>query len=458
LRGPPQNVANISTEVDTGPIQPVATCKRGFEGKLRARAAKIKMMQSAASGTRSVVLVAAPEKIFPTPSLDFFLEDHDFQWSGPSSPTEPLISDLFGFMREREAVHLRRQAGQKQPWTKDPVMRGLRITNVKRINDRTTRLVKSLLDAQKHRWDQPLTPVERHNLVRSYIFNIALWRRFGAVCFIQNMGWRECPQDEITTDALLKEVIQLLMNLWHGGWCGCTDAYNPPKWAHKLANSAWMYGSLDATRSMPAARREKVQRLKFLDKNGILDAEVHELRKSLITIGGAKRAKKVFSSLIADQSPRPFKDLWLKVDSIAESLRVSSQSRQQTIRAIQKVKGYCGTGFAAKEVAEDLAMTPLVKSYCDADTWSVVGPGARRGLNRLLKRELSYKADQDMLLSEMKAIFDMRHVMWPERILGKEKLQLDLHDFQFMLCEFDKYLRAWNKEAEALKRVFTPTL
>lgn len=51
-----------------------------------------------------------------------------------------LDEEFYAFMREREAIRLRRAAGDpRELWTKDPYLARYKFTNVKRENDRTTR-------------------------------------------------------------------------------------------------------------------------------------------------------------------------------------------------------------------------------------------------------------------------------------------------------------------------------
>jgi len=47
-------------------------------------------------------------------------------------------NEFFAFERERYNIYLRRQAGQKWPWTDDPILREYRFTNTFRELDRTT--------------------------------------------------------------------------------------------------------------------------------------------------------------------------------------------------------------------------------------------------------------------------------------------------------------------------------
>jgi hypothetical protein len=48
------------------------------------------------------------------------------------------VKELFGFIRERHNVYLRRARGEPKPWTKDPILQQYRFCNVYRELDRVT--------------------------------------------------------------------------------------------------------------------------------------------------------------------------------------------------------------------------------------------------------------------------------------------------------------------------------
>jgi hypothetical protein len=64
----------------------------------------------------------------------------------------PAIQQFFSVARERERIRLKREAGQKKPWTDDKIFRAWRFCNVHRENDKTSvwfrdNIRKPLLDA-----------------------------------------------------------------------------------------------------------------------------------------------------------------------------------------------------------------------------------------------------------------------------------------------------------------------
>jgi hypothetical protein len=98
---------------------------------------------------------------------------------------------------------------------------------------------------------------------------------------------------------------------------------------------------------------------------------------------------------------------------------------------------YIGWGpFMSYQVVVDLRWTHYLRNAPDINTWAALGPGSRRGLNRLAGRDLDFNLTQAQGLEEMRQIWeeqDQYRAPWVPRI--------DLSDIQNCLCETDKYLR-----------------
>lgn len=102
---------------------------------------------------------------------------------------------------------------------------------------------------------------------------------------------------------------------------------------------------------------------------------------------------------------------------------------------LRKVDGL-GAGFLAAQVIADLKYTPLMNEERCPDwwTWCTPGPGSLRGMNRLVG------ADPERAISEplfRATVLDLRTL-----IKLRTGFNLDPHDVQNCLCEFDKYMRA----------------
>lgn len=87
---------------------------------------------------------------------------------------------FYTFIKEREAIRLRRAAGQPWPWTNDPILRKFSFTNVKREHDRTSRILI----------DQFYEP-NRRAPIEEALFNAAIFRYFGTAEFAVAVGWNE---------------------------------------------------------------------------------------------------------------------------------------------------------------------------------------------------------------------------------------------------------------------------
>lgn len=105
---------------------------------------------------------------------------------------------------------------------------------------------------------------------------------------------------------------------------------------------------------------------------------------------------------------------------------------------------YVGWGaFMAYQVVVDMRHTRYLRDAPDINTWAALGPGSRRGLNRLAGRPLGYNLSQEEGLAEMLELHaqqDAHRAPWVPRI--------DLSDIQNCLCETDKLLRARSGEGK----------
>lgn len=105
-------------------------------------------------------------------------------------------------------------------------------------------------------------------------------------------------------------------------------------------------------------------------------------------------------------------------------------------------KRYIGWGpFMAYQVVVDMRHTRYLRTAPDINTWTALGPGSRRGLNRLAGRPLDYPLKQAEGLKEMVEIWKAQDEWRPSFVPP-----IELSDVQNCLCEVDKYLRVKNGE------------
>lgn len=103
--------------------------------------------------------------------------------------------------------------------------------------------------------------------------------------------------------------------------------------------------------------------------------------------------------------------------------------------------------FHSYEIVTDLRHTVLLERAPDVMTWANPGPGARRGLCRVLGRSIKDKSlDRQAQIEMMRDLLLLSRdaTMWPSALC--EKLLSDwprweLRDVEHTLCEFDKYER-----------------
>lgn len=85
---------------------------------------------------------------------------------------------FFAFVRERESVRLKKEAGAPFPWTTDEILSTYKFTNVRREHDRTTK--RFFEHYALHRGDA--------NVAECFL-NCAVARYFGDADFVTSLGW-----------------------------------------------------------------------------------------------------------------------------------------------------------------------------------------------------------------------------------------------------------------------------
>jgi hypothetical protein len=92
--------------------------------------------------------------------------------------------------------------------------------------------------------------------------------------------------------------------------------------------------------------------------------------------------------------------------------------------------------FTAYEVVCDARYTNYASEWDhDAMTWASAGPGAKRGINRLLGRPVKEAVPPNVALVVMRRLLMDIRVEWPYNP------PLEMREIEHCLCEFDKYER-----------------
>jgi hypothetical protein len=123
------------------------------------------------------------------------------------------------------------------------------------------------------------------------------------------------------------------------------------------------------------------------------------------------------------------------------------RTMQQAHSRLKQYLGLGGSGFMAYEVVCDLRYTTLLEHATDKLTWSNPGPGAKRGLNRLLGRGLNEPVSRDLWQEESQRLL---------RVLTKQLPKMppfEAREVEHSLCEYDKMERALSRDGH-LKRKY----
>ena len=110
-------------------------------------------------------------------------------------------------------------------------------------------------------------------------------------------------------------------------------------------------------------------------------------------------------------------------------------------------------GFMAYEIACDLQHTRWLEKAADVNTWANPGPGAIRGMYRLLGRPIPNKSNATApgvppewteTIITLRTELAARHPDWPA---------VEAREIEQSLCEYDKYCRLALNEGKA-KRTY----
>tara|TARA_R110002020_G_scaffold430424_1_gene640094 strand:+ start:697 stop:1536 length:840 start_codon:yes stop_codon:yes gene_type:complete len=107
--------------------------------------------------------------------------------------------------------------------------------------------------------------------------------------------------------------------------------------------------------------------------------------------------------------------------------------------------------FMAYEVVTDLRHTYVGRDAEDIYTWANPGPGAKRGLNRIFRRELNKSLNRNIYIEEMQYLLEES-----TKFIHGQVPDLEMRDIEHTLCEFDKYERVRNGEGRPRSKYRRP--
>lgn len=329
--------------------------------------------------------------------------------------------EFFSFARERHAIYLRRAAGLPAPWTTDPILQQFKFTNVFRELDRTTAWFRTHVR-------EPLRG-SPEVLLATVIFRWFNSIRTGETLFLQ-------------PDMLRGGRTPFRDLLLYGDTKVLRDALR--KQGSPWLSAAYMIRSPDG-----------------LDKvDGLVSNIQHFLTTKFEYPGeedhGHLNWREVAELCIADgMLPRP-------VCTIERMVRWLSE--------------HDGLGpFLGYEVATDLRHTAVLERAPDIHTWANPGPGAQRGVARLLgvAEQRARKGSGKLRMTKVRgqlALETMRQLLeesrkpenWPQEVMDPSGWyefdgsglddwmlqgegdwpQWEMRDVEHTLCEWDKWERA----------------
>jgi hypothetical protein len=113
---------------------------------------------------------------------------------------------------------------------------------------------------------------------------------------------------------------------------------------------------------------------------------------------------------------------------------IDTTSIEKSVKLLLPYAGF--STFIAGQVVADLrwAMAGL---WGDRNTWAAIGPGSRRGMNRLHGRPIDQPLKQEEFTRKLVALMSFMKKSLPPAISKR----LEAIDYQNCLCEFDKYVR-----------------
>lgn len=279
---------------------------------------------------------------------------------------------FFEFMKARQEIYLKKQAGDPWPWSDDPIFQTYSFTNVYRENDKTTIWFKENIRAKLR-----INPV--------VIFATIAFRWFNRIetanilignCKIKNVKKPDGLELFYNWDPLWVYDLLKDMRPW------VTGAYiiKTPNGMNKLA------GVIDCINNAWDRREELIKLMRPNFFHDAFDTSLEEGHKILMSL--------------------PFMGK-----------------------------------FMSYEVITDLRHTRVYDCAEDITTWANPGPGAMRGINRILHGKAVVESHTKP--QYIKVMYDLLQEANKEWHYGAK---LEMREIEHSLCEYDKYLRVLHGE------------
>lgn len=282
------------------------------------------------------------------------------------------IEPLIYFMHERQTIFLKKRAGAKWPWTNDPILREYRFCNVFREQDTVTEWIEN-------------------NIRLPYADHEHLWFM---LCIARQINWPETLQELIYSP-----------DAWPSDERFCPERMTCVLDSRKASGDKVYTGAyMIRAESDPKKEWYKWTKQRYMAE---------------IVLGRVWEKRQEFEAQFNPFLPsRPGTEHQPALQDIHEWLMQ-----------------FHGWGpFMSYEVVTDLRHTRYLDNAPDIMTWANAGPGAFRGLNRLIG------SPKDAPMSQAVACHHMRELL---AAMTEEfpSWELEMRDIEHCLCEVDKYLR-----------------
>lgn len=137
-----------------------------------------------------------------------------------------------------------------------------------------------------------------------------------------------------------------------------------------------------------------------------------------------------------EPQPKEYQTAYTVCQPIYESgIRVAGEFLQDEWERLLGFMGF--SSFIAGQVVCDLRWG-INGRWLDRKDWAPAGPGSKRGINRLLERDLNTPVSQKDFEEELKRVRRIVSTLKPGKDRPKD---MEGIDYQSCLCEYDKYER-----------------
>ena len=311
------------------------------------------------------------------------------------------VDDFFDFITQRQSIfHKRFELRQSPPWTEDEILQRYLFDNVYRELDRGSL------------WF--ITHVARpdfYTASKSVVFDAILYR------------WFNRP-----------ETFKLIHS-----------------WIPQLNLSNWTYDDNHLVITPPLFRKHYKKILKALrDANFSVTSHAYTISSHL---RGVQTYEYVCKHILLPLTTLKGVKLLFKI--------TNSKTPEEAYNLLRSIKGMGGTGFLAAQVLCDINYS-RVFPFDIEQTFVVSGPGAHRGISRIVRNQAEAQelVPQIPLLREVISDIDIIHAL-----RGMSTRELSDRDFPFFrgrklslqgietsLCEYDKYKRMQEFQAGTGRR------